>query len=101
MSWKSVEMQVALPRSQDAGKLQELHNKQNQHFQEALAQSQLIQEKDKRRKVQDFENVQLKNDSKRNDETNLLDEKVDKDVPKNMMETVIHPYLGNNFDCRS
>lgn len=44
MSWKAVDMQVALPRTQDASQLQEQRSKQHQRFQESLAHTQLKQE---------------------------------------------------------
>gem|GEM_PF-3942154 len=44
MSWKAVDMQVALPRTQDARQLQEQRSKQHQRFQESLAHTQLKQE---------------------------------------------------------
>jgi len=44
VSWKAVDMQVALPRTQDARQLQEQRSKQHQRFQESLAHTQLKQE---------------------------------------------------------
>jgi len=44
VSWKAVDMQVALPRTQDASQLQEQRSKQHQRFQESLAHTQLKQE---------------------------------------------------------
>ncbi|WP_042144786.1 hypothetical protein [Paucisalibacillus sp. EB02] len=99
MSWKSVEMQVALPRTLDAGKLQDQGLKQNQHFQEALAQNQLIQENMKRKKVQEFDDVHLQKDNQNqsfNKEKNSP-KKQTNEIP----ETMNHPFLGNNFDSRS
>ncbi|WP_096269864.1 hypothetical protein [Paucisalibacillus globulus] len=98
MSWKSVEMQVALPRTMDAGKLQEQSLKQNQHFQEALAQTQLIQENIKRKRVQDSDEVMLQKDSQnqKNEEKYLQKKQTSEAV-----ENINHPFLGNNFDSRS
>ncbi|GIO26178.1 hypothetical protein [Ornithinibacillus bavariensis] len=100
MSWKSVEMQVALPRTTDAGKFQDQILKQNQHFQEALAQTQVIQENQKRKKVQEFEDIHLLKDDK--SETN---QKINQDQAKEELKTnnqnIQHPYLGNHFDSRS
>ncbi len=98
MSWKSIEMQVALPRTQDAGKLQEQMLKQNQHFQESLAQSQMKEAEQKRKRVQEFESI---NDVKIKDE--------DRDNPSsedqqsgardhNNEESIEHPYLGKRID---
>jgi len=98
MSWKSVEMQLALPRTMDAGKLQEQSLKQNQHFQEALAQTQLIQENIKRKRVQDSDEVMLQKDSQnqKNEEKHLQKKQTSEAV-----ENINHPFLGNNFDSRS
>ena len=41
MGLKSIELQVALPRSQDAGKMQEQMMRQGQQFQETLTEQQL------------------------------------------------------------
>ncbi|MFA1820649.1 hypothetical protein ACDX78_10770 [Virgibacillus oceani] len=40
LGWKSIKMQVAFPRTQDAGKLQEQIGKQHQHFQESFTANQ-------------------------------------------------------------
>ncbi|WP_047984858.1 hypothetical protein [Ornithinibacillus californiensis] len=99
MSWKSVEMQVALPRTQDAGKLQDQMQKSNQHFQEALAQSQLIQENQKRKKVQEFEEIHLQKEGQKENKSSNKDTNVPGvDTTK---ESIQHPYLGINFDSRS
>lgn len=41
LSLKSIELQVALPHSQDAGKIQDQMSKEGQRFQESLTQSQI------------------------------------------------------------
>ncbi|WP_047981246.1 hypothetical protein [Ornithinibacillus contaminans] len=99
MSWKSVEMQVALPRTHDAGKLQDQMMKSNQHFQEALAQSQLIQESKKRKKVQEFEEIQLQKDDQSEHKQNEQG-KQRKKANLDPLQALRHPYLGNNFDIR-
>jgi hypothetical protein len=98
MSWKSVEMQVALPRTQDAGKLQDQMHKSNQHFQEALAQSQLIQENQKRKKVQEFEEIHLQKEGQKENNSSNKDINAGVDTTT---ESIQHPYLGINFDSRS
>ncbi|MBP1949151.1 hypothetical protein J2Z82_002088 [Virgibacillus litoralis] len=99
MSWKSIEMQVALPRTQDAGKLQEQMLKQNQHFQESLAQSQLKEIEQKRKRVQEFESI---NDVKIKDEEehgafNSEEQKTGSEYDPND-EFAEHPYLGKKID---
>src|SRR5690625_5072309 len=48
-------MQVALPRAQDAGKQQEHMSKQNERYQESLAQNQVKMEERKRTQVNKFD----------------------------------------------
>ncbi|MFS0672462.1 hypothetical protein [Ornithinibacillus sp. 179-J 7C1 HS] len=100
MSWKSVEMQVALPRTQDVGKLQDQMTKSNQHFQEALSQSQLIQENEKRKKVQEFEAIHLQKDGQK-DSNVSREPNMEANSNSNTIPAIKHPYLGNNFDIRS
>ncbi|MUK89888.1 hypothetical protein GMD78_16075 [Ornithinibacillus sp. L9] len=99
MSWKSIELQVALPRTQDAGKLQDQMLKQNQHFQESLVQSQLKQEELKRKKVQQQEDVaKTKLEDEENNSTTNQHDTQRKNSTKNKKQSIDHPYLGNKFD---
>lgn len=100
MSWKSVEMQIALPRTQDAGQLQEQMSKQHQRFQESLAQNQLKKDLLKRRQVptnerttgktikekQERESSKQSNQEQHKRQTNKEEQKVE------------HPYLGKIID---
>ncbi|SDQ60062.1 hypothetical protein SAMN05216232_2738 [Virgibacillus subterraneus] len=96
MSWKSIEMQVALPRTQDAGKLQEQMLKQNQHFQESLAQSQLKDIEQKRKRVQEFESI---NDVKIKDEDEQgVNNSEEQKAKSEYDEFAEHPYLGKKID---
>ncbi|MFS0751820.1 hypothetical protein [Oceanobacillus sp. 1P07AA] len=93
MSWKSIEMQVALPRVQDAGKLQDQMNKQGQHLQESLAQLQAKQQELKRKKVNELDHtykVDPNNKSKH--------ESKDENQENNQEQESEHPYLGNKID---
>ena len=99
VSWKSVELQVALPRVQEAGKEQDLMSKQNQRFQETLTQSQLQEEIQKRTQVNKFDRLQKskltdqdenKDNRKENEQQKQKKEKVE--------ESINHPYLGSNID---
>lgn len=51
MSLKSVELQVAIPKMQEASKMQEQMNRQGQQFQEKVAEKQLKEERLKRERV--------------------------------------------------
>jgi hypothetical protein len=51
MSLKAIEMQIALPRTQDAGKIQEQLQQRGQHLQEHAAQSVTKEDELKRKTV--------------------------------------------------
>ncbi|MFD2628410.1 hypothetical protein [Oceanobacillus kapialis] len=97
MSWRSIEMQVALPRTQDAGKMQEHQMKQNQHFQEALAGLQVKQQIEKRKQVNKFGNAEkVKKEDKRKDSFDQGSN--EKQTPSDFMEKQEHPFLGKRID---
>lgn len=99
MSWKSIEMQVALPRVQDAGKVQEQIMKQSQHFQESLAQSQIKLEEEKKKRVNTFENVQAKRIAKEGKGMPPPDHRLnDESQRETSGKCLAHPYLGRHFD---
>ncbi|MTW84955.1 hypothetical protein F3157_04680 [Virgibacillus dakarensis] len=99
MSWKSIEMQVALPRSQDAGKLQEQMLKQTQHSQESLAASQLLKDEQKRKRVNEFEKTgkpTIKQGSGQSKQANQ-DQQHKEQVTEEGQE-MDHPYLDGKID---
>ncbi|MFD1037959.1 hypothetical protein ACFQ3N_06000 [Virgibacillus byunsanensis] len=98
LSWKSIEMQVALPRTQDAGKLQDQMLKQNQHFQASLAQSQMKQEEQKRKRVNEFEDIDHVTIKKEEDHSNNANVDHHSETSNNTLENTEHPYLGKHFD---
>ncbi len=97
MGLKSIEMQVAIPRSQDAGKMQEQMMRQGQQFQETLTEQQLKEEIVKRGKINEYEQVRNNNDSddEKNEQNNPRPQKNKKKAEKQSIE---HPYLGTNID---
>ncbi|WP_099158123.1 hypothetical protein [Virgibacillus ndiopensis] len=97
MSWKSIEMQVALPRTKDAGKLQEQMLKQGQHIQESIADSQLKQAEQKRKRVNEFEKI---NDViiKRERDNSSQSSKDQQQENESDEEKLEHPYLGKKID---
>lgn len=97
MGLKSVEMQVAIPRTQDAGKMQDDAMRQNQHFQEKLAQSQLRQDELRRKKVNEYDDVRKGDISDEQSDSNH-DEEPENRHENNEKEYVNHPYLGNQID---
>ena len=95
MSWKAVEMQVALPRVQDAGKLQEQIAQRNPTLQHFVSQKQEQLDKKKRVSVMDSENV----------EDALVNEEGTSQLPSSNQkganaqeETIDHPFLGKRID---
>lgn len=101
MSLKSVEMQVALPRSQDAGKMQEQLNRQGQQFQQTLTEKQLKEEQLKRQQVNKSDQVEKKNLTDE-EEANRQDEQERKRNSKSKSTQQVpkmkHPYIGNRID---
>lgn len=99
MSWKSIEMQVALPRTVDASKMQEQTIKQNDQFQQGLVQNQLKEELQKRKKVNGFEHaskINTNNEEQKNQHHNKQQRKNDSEQ-KDQSE-LEHPFLGKNID---
>lgn len=102
MGLKSIELQVAIPRSQDAGKMQEQLSRQGQQFQETLTQQQLSEEVIKRQRTNRQEEV-LKRDVDK-DEEKAKKREQNKHEAKNKLEKqkrlqeIKHPYLGSKID---
>ncbi|SER07082.1 hypothetical protein SAMN04487944_101126 [Gracilibacillus ureilyticus] len=99
MSWKSVEMQVALPRTQDAGKLQDLLQQQGRLAQEQLSHMAAVEESQKRKRILEQQaSEQLKN-GKKEKGMGIHMETGDHEKESSMeQETVQHPFLGNKID---
>ncbi|MDY0408184.1 hypothetical protein ACFFIS_11290 [Virgibacillus soli] len=103
MSWKSIEMQVALPRTQDAGKIQEHMTKQQQQFQDTIAQNQLKETEIKRTQVNEFEKIRdakIRREDPQHEDKNFNDEENQKQDRENHEEKqgLQHPYLGKKID---
>lgn len=96
MGLKSIEMQVAIPRTQDAGKMQEDAMRQNQQFQDKLTQNQLKQDQLKRKKVNEYDDVRKGDVS--DEESNANDEEKERQQNDEKEQQVTHPYLGNKID---
>ncbi|MFC4387425.1 hypothetical protein ACFOZ1_06320 [Gracilibacillus marinus] len=97
MSLKLIELQVALPRTQDAGKLQDIMQQQGRVGQEQLSQQSIAEELKKRQKVNEQrESEKLKNN--RENSKNLIPNNNDTEKKKAKNQTINHPYLGNQID---
>lgn len=99
LSWKSVELQVALPRTQDAGKHQDQQSKQGQRFQESLMQSQIKQQEWQRKRINKFEQVRKKKvrgDDQNHDGIYECNDSEVGDHEENF--ELEHPFLGQKID---
>lgn len=100
MGWKSVDLQVAIPRTQDASNLQDQMTKQHQRFQDSLAQHQLKEQLEKRKQVNEYnETNKLKNDLEKNTLSTAQENKDDPSTDDEFKEEQVeHPYKGRRFD---
>lgn len=103
MGLKSIDMQVAILRSQDASKMQEQLTRQGQQFQETLTQHQLTEEMVKRQKTNRFENVTKREVDANHEQSNehnehQNNEKNKRDQQQKQEQRVEHPYLGRQID---
>lgn len=99
MGFKSVERQVAIPRTQDASKMQDQLTRQGQQFQEKLSQQQLREDIMKRTQVNEHEDVENKIVDKK-DKDGQGQEEAERKRKEQETEKLLanHPYLGKNID---
>lgn len=99
MGWKSVDLQVTIPRTLDVSNLQDQMTKQHQRFQESLAQHQLKEQLKKRKQVNEYEDTKRLQAKKEEDlsKHQHQEQQRKKEEQKNG-KTVNHPYLGKRFD---
>lgn len=98
MSWKAVDMQVALPRTQDASQLQEQRSKQHQRFQESLAHTQLKQEVINRKQVNSYERTKGKQNNSKDRHRKRQSKHKHREKESTQQEDSEHPYLGTKID---
>lgn len=96
MSWKAVEMQIALPRTQEAGRIQQQLQQQPQTEQQQLTEQ--INGQDKQKRTQ----VQKQADSERVKQNDVSSEQMifgeDRNESANEIIQLPHPYLGHTID---
>lgn len=98
MSLKSIEMQIALPRTQDAGKIQSDHHERGTIMQSQIAASVEKQEFEKRKKVVEQEKSRnVKNETKNEKKDNHYQMRKTKNN-KEKDEAIPHPYKGKIID---
>ena len=99
MGLKSVEMQVAITRSQDASKMQDQMSRQGQQFQETLTKQQLREDVLKRSQVNEHEKVQKKADKEESQQQGSDQERDEKQKEaEQKKQSMTHPYLGTRID---
>ncbi len=99
MSLKSIELQVAIPRTHDAGKMQDQMTKQSQQFQDTLTKQQLQEELLRRGKVNEYDAVTQQNVSDEEKQQQQEDrEKKERQSKDKEKLQVNHPYLGKKID---
>ncbi|MCT2534549.1 hypothetical protein NC661_15895 [Aquibacillus koreensis] len=98
MSWKSVEMQVALPRTQDVGKVQEQLHQRGKVMQESLASNQLVTEDLKRKKVNDSEQKDQVKNKKQESNSQYSTNNIKSNHTEESDLRSKHPYLGKQID---
>ncbi|RFA37734.1 hypothetical protein CAI16_01130 [Virgibacillus dokdonensis] len=94
MGWKSIELQVAIPRSLDASKMQQQLLHQSQLYQASLSQQQLMEAQRKRKQVHRTH----QSDSVKGDQhtTSMKERKANK--KEQQVSINEHPYLGTEID---
>lgn len=100
MSLKLVELQVALPRTQDIGKLQEQIQQKGQQLQEQITTTQLKEDYQKRKQVNKHQETAKNqfykdNQNKQNTSTSERNKKIKKQTKHDQSQ---HPYKGNLLD---
>ncbi|SET40944.1 hypothetical protein SAMN05421676_104326 [Salinibacillus kushneri] len=100
MSWKAVEMQIALPRTQDAGQIQNQLDQRSANSQHYLAQVKLHEEEQRRKKVNELrqkEQYRLQNGDSSAESAKILmnNQEMVKRLNRQQQK---HPFLGNRFD---
>ncbi|WP_130860001.1 hypothetical protein [Gracilibacillus phocaeensis] len=96
MSWKAVEMQIALPRTQEAGRIQQQLQQQPQTEQQQLTEQITWQDKQKRTQVQKQTNSERVKQNDVSSEQMMFGE--DRDESANVTSQLPHPYLGHTID---
>ena len=102
MGLKVLEMQIALPRTQDAGQLQEQLQNRFQNAQSMLNEQQL-KELDRHRKAvleaNQKEDVQISDDEEPSHEgAQDQEERKSHADTEEIGEKIVHPYLGQHVD---
>lgn len=97
ISLKNIEMQLALPRTHDAGKIQDLLNQRNQQIQDQLAHS-IQKEVDLKRTQVSHNNESDKLSLKKDQSQQHHEQNKKKKKEQKKEENPDHPYKGKKID---
>ncbi|MDX8365090.1 hypothetical protein [Cytobacillus sp. IB215665] len=100
MSLKLVELQVALPRTQDIGKIQEQLEQRGQHMQEQLAIGIEEEEKRKRKQVNNKNKNEKAELTNGNNDAEFQQSKTKENEEEEFTNDEQHPYKGNIIDYK-
>ncbi|HWJ77328.1 MAG TPA: hypothetical protein VNR61_04515 [Niallia sp.] len=101
MSLKAIELQIALPRTYDVGKIQDQQDHKHQHMYNLAAQEMSKEEEKKRTTVIKGEvNAKINNRKRREKENTPLNENGEQDEIEEEVHSfkVQHPYKGTRID---
>lgn len=101
MSLKSVELQVAIPRTQEATRVQEqLHQRPQQDQQQVAGQLQKQSETERKRpqSMQESEQRVIRDDEHSNGKQSSEQQSGHKKKQHKQKESCIHPYKGHHID---
>lgn len=98
MSLKSIEMQIALPRTHDAGKLQEQMQQRGQLLQDFASESVKKEDEKKMRSVMKQEKQEAARFHKDGKGREQAEQQGAKKEKKHKQQTEPHPYKGTRVD---
>jgi hypothetical protein len=98
MSLKAVEMQIALPRTMDAGQLQDQLQQRGQSVQNYLSQEQLREEEVRRNRVNILNETEGKISRDVTQSSSDVPPQQKKSKNKHSNQALHHPFLGARID---
>ncbi len=98
MEWKAVEMQVALPRTNDAAKMLQEDQQRGNLLQQHLAAAHAAEETRKRQQVTDAGTANKTSDKKSGEDQAVTKARKDSHRGGNIPQP--HPYKGNRIDFK-
>jgi hypothetical protein len=103
MGLKSIEMQVALPRTQELGRMQEQFNQRaviDQHLKSEEEKKRAEEERKKTKEAQQKEKGLIASDEESRSSQQGETKKSKKKTLESKQKQATHPFVGNNIDIR-